>query len=161
MKCKGFFMLFLIVIVTTSCTTRVVVNMYPLDPKVLNLPICYLEKCDGLSEEECAVKAYEAFISAESSAWTLISDIPQNVLVAGQRSYYVQAKPLTNMDNIADRWAELSCTPSSSPTVTPARHLTCATGMGAWVKTSNSKNGSILQLSTDSAYRSACLRISD
>lgn len=147
--------------VITACTTRIVINMYPPTSSVVDLPICYLESCDQISNEECAVRAYDSFASTDSTSWNTIESKPLSVLVAGSRMFYVQVTPLTALDSLATEWAALACTPKSSPTVQPARHLVCTSDMKDWVMAANSENGSILQLASNSSYQSSCLRISD
>lgn len=141
-----------------SCSPRVVVNLYPSDPHVVDLPICYLENCNDDTEENCALKAYETFLASKSSVWTLLNETPKAVLIAGKRQYYVQAKPRSTLDELQSRWGELGCTPSNSDTVSESRLLTCTSNMADWVKQSNSEGQNIQSLSLNGDFRSACLR---
>jgi hypothetical protein len=159
MKNVVFFISF---VVLAGCThnVRVVVNLYPSDPDIIDLPICYLDNCSSISADQCADNALQSSLNIKSVAWRLLSNKPNAILSSGARSFYIQTRGKVNISEIESQWSEVGCAPHAEDN-NGHRYRECTRFMPGWVRMINSENGHMTHLLSDPSYRDICLRLSN
>jgi hypothetical protein len=129
------------------------------DLNVVDLPVCYLQNCVGMTNDECAARAHASLINTASPVWSFLQRKPEMIVAVGEQHFYVQSIRKVTLDNLARKWSELGCT-GKPEEGGDARFRQCVRYMPDWVRYANSDNKTILDLGAVLRFRETCMRIS-
>lgn len=124
--------------------------------KLAILPACYLGKCDGLTNEDCAAQALIQLRSSQSNAWSAFDGKPAAIHTFAKRGYYVSLESKSPLNTIKASWSELGCiSGDENLSASEARNRLCLKNMPDWIEVANKSY--VADLAQNQEFRRVCL----